>query len=563
MTSFFLLIQAALPSAGAVNVPSSETAGAEEARFQERQDLLERKKETVPETLLEAASERDKKTVRYDGPNFRMNDIRITGNELIPTKELEPFIWPLLNRDVNLGEIQETAAEIQRYYQSKGYVATYVYVPPQKIEQGVVELRIAEGRLAEIEISGNRWFSTPLIESRLPAARGGAIDYGKLRRDLTRLNKHPDLEARAVLKPGPEPGTTRVLVDVKDRLPVHAGVDVSNLGTENTGKTRWGQTLALTNLTGRLDPLSGRFEIGRGAYAVGADYNVPIAATETRAGISYSRASVDVGGPFKALGLEGEATTYGAYLLTPFWERERWETSLRFGFDWKSVENRILGETAGEDELRIFSAALNFSEVDRFGKTLMINSFHFGVNDFLGASSTHDRNATRTGSSGQFFAHRLSLLRKFAMPASMTLALRLIAQFTPDTLAPSEQIKLGGAHSVRGYPEGDYYADSGAHASAEILVPTYFFPKDWKLPRSSTPLREQIQGVVFFDFGGGALHRPMPGEDENRFLAGAGGGVRVRIHKNLFGRFEWAAPVGAEALNNQHSAFYFGVALEA
>jgi hypothetical protein len=38
--------------------------------------------------------------------------------------------------------------------------------------------------------------------------------------------------------------------------------------------------------------------------------------------------------------------------------------------------------------------------------------------------------------------------------------------------------------------------------------------------------------------------RTLPGERENKFLMGLGGGFRVHIYDKVFLKFEWAAPVG-------------------
>jgi hemolysin activation/secretion protein len=135
-------------------------------------------------------------------------------------------------------------------------------------------------------------------------------------------------------------------------------------------------------------------------------------------------------------------------------------------------------------------------------------------------------------------------------------------QLTNTPLAPSEQLPLGGAFAVRGYPEGEYLADYGAFMANDLLIPTYFFPKDWKLPYSKEPLRQQIQGVTFFDFGGGVLRKPMNSEKDSRTLAGAGLGVRIRLFDKVYARIQWATPTGSKASNGSETAFYYGVSAE-
>ena len=130
-------------------------------------------------------------------------------------------------------------------------------------------------------------------------------------------------------------------------------------------------------------------------------------------------------------------------------------------------------------------------------------------------------------------------------------------------MAPSEQLRLGGANSVRGYQEGEYLSDYGGTTTAEVFVPSYFFPPNWKLYKSKEPLRKQVQLVGFTDFGYGALHGTLVGEKRSRSLWGAGGGLRIHLYDKAYARLEWAAPLGGDhPTDHRRGAFYFGISME-
>lgn len=544
------------------DVPPSSAVASEHKRFAEEK-LRDAEKKALKETKTAIKTEAPKvSSSAASGPRFRMNDVRITGNESIPTEELRPMVSKLLNRDVNIQEIQDVVTEIKNYYRERGFIATYVSVPPQKIQQGVVELRVVEGKLGNIEVVGNRWYKTELLRDRIQVEPGVIIQYDDLRKSLSKLNKNRDIEAKAVLKPGVQPETTDIQINVKDEFPMDISADVNNLGTRNTGKTRWGISAAHNNLLGRMDVLSGRFEIGKSAWGAGGDYYMPLNSHDTRLGFSYQHSSVKLGGPFRDLNIRGKADTYNPYLSHPVFESDHVTATMRTGFEFKEIQNTVLGQTAGRDRLRILNLGLNLEQQDSLGKTFSPHEFNFGFANFLGSSGLVDEQATRTGTGGQFFVYRGAISRYTRLPADMTLALRSGLQLTPDRLTPSEQYRLGGAFTVRGYPEGDYLADYGGNISAEIFVPTYFFPEDWKLPFSKLPLRKQIQGTAFFDFGAGANHNASPGEANEGTLAGFGGGLRIHLFDRVYARTEWARPVAKKASDNQDSAFYFGVSVE-
>lgn len=547
----------------AVDIPARETAGAESSRFEEQREFQKKRQTVTAEPVKTEVSEPAPEALK-DMPEitFELKEIRVSGAQSVPAAELEALGKDLINRKVTLNDLQVLVSKMKRHYREKGFIAVYVYLPKQDIQNGRVEFRVIEGELGWVKIEGQRWFSEKIIRRILHLKSGKAINFQALQNALGRLNKNRDIKAQAVLEPGKEFKTTDIQIKVKDHFPVHLTTDVNNLGTRDTGRTRWGIGATHNNLLGQMDRLSGRFQIGRGAWAVGSDYNIPVTPWETRLGFGYSHTAVKVGGQFKDLDVEGTASTYSPYLLQPLPGNDFLETNLNLGMDFKSIENRVQGRKTGKDELRILNTGLEFEETDTYGKTFLPVSFHFGFSDFLGASGKVEPAATRPGTGGQFFIYRSALTRYQRLPADLTLVFRGAWQLTPDQLPASEQFRLGGAFSVRGYPEGDTMADYGGLLATELYIPTYFFPQDWKLPYSSLPLRKQIQGVAFFDFGAGALHDPAAGDIHDRFLAGAGGGVRIHLFDKVFARFQWAGRTGGKSSDGSHSAFYYGLSAE-
>lgn len=546
---------------------TQDTAGVEQTRFEEEQEVEEQTKAVsleLPEKEIQQQEKQDQ--VPASAITFELKAVTITGNESISSKELEPLYDKYLGHQVGMGDLKEIVSRIKQYYRDRGFIAAYVYLPPQNVTEGRIEIAVIEGRVGRVEIKGNRWFSEKLIRRSLRMTAGRILFFEDLRRVLTFLNKNRDLKTRAVLKPGREAKTMDIEITVKDRFPIHLTTDVNNLGTDATGRTRWGVDLTHTNLLGLMDELSGRFQIGSHAYAVGANYNIPITSFQTVLGYSFSYSAVDLGGELGNLNIEGTAMTHGVSIAQPFydqmWGKVNVTASANLGFDFKSVRNKVLGAKAGVDELRILNTGINFEETDSWGRTLSPHSFHFGFSDFLGSSENVDSAATRVATGGQFFIYRAALLRYHRLPADLIVSVRASVQLTPDRLPSSEQIRLGGAFSVRGYQEGEYLADYGALIQNEIYIPAYFFPKDWKLPYSSQPLRRQIRGVGFFDFGGGSLRHPRTGEESDKFLIGLGGGVRIELFDHVYGRFQWGAPIGDKPNDSTRGTFYYGISAE-
>lgn len=131
-------------------------------------------------------------------------------------------------------------------------------------------------------------------------------------------------------------------------------------------------------------------------------------------------------------------------------------------------------------------------------------------------------------------------------------------QIASHSLPSSEQIQLGGVNSIRGYPEGDYLADTGGNLNVDWVFPMYLIPENWKLPNSNEQLRRQIEPVIFTDLGGGKLKSVLAGERRDKFMMGVGAGVRFRLYGKSYIRLDWANRVGDRPVQgNGNSTFHF------
>ena len=122
---------------------------------------------------------------------------------------------------------------------------------------------------------------------------------------------------------------------------------------------------------------------------------------------------------------------------------------------------------------------------------------------------------------------------------------------------------IGGATTVRGYPEGDYLADIGYILNFEYLIPSYLIPESLQLPYAERPLRQQVQNVLFADFGYGRLRGASARETYSRNLLGIGGGLRVHLYRNIYARTEWAYALGNHPKTAQDRfRFHFRLQME-
>lgn len=151
------------------------------------------------------------------------------------------------------------------------------------------------------------------------------------------------------------------------------------------------------------------------------------------------------------------------------------------------------------------------------------------------------------------------------MPFSSLLITSLRGQTANSPLVNSEQLSFGGADSIRGFPENEYLADYGWMSTIELRTPAFLFPRKFKVPfdKEMTPLRDAMQFVYFVDFGEGNLKEARAGEESDKFLVGAGLGLRFDFWDSLRGSIDWGFPVGSEdPSDNSSSTLHAGIRYE-
>jgi len=406
-------------------------------------------------------------------------------------------------------------------------------------------------------VEGNKWFSADFIKKFIHVKKNEILNIKTLAKDILRLNKTPDLEIKAVLSQGKEPLTSDIALKVDGKLPWHAGFLEDNRGSRLTGKYRSMFTVRSSNTSGFGDTIFINSLYSGNSFAESASYSVPVGTYGTKMGVDITYFEMRLGKEFKSFDITGNTQIYSPHVSWELALAEDFAAYVNLGMDIKSVKKETGSESTANDQLRIPYLGFDFSKTDSNGQTAFSPKFDFGTSGFLGASSRNHTPSNRAGTGGFFFKYEQSLNRLQKMFFDSYMSIRTELQVASHTLPSSEQFQLGGADSVRGYPEGDYLADIGGCINFDWFFPMYVIPKTWKLPGQETPLRHQIEPVFFVDLGGGKLKKTLPGERDNKFIAGVGGGLR--LHFKFFSlRLDWAKAIGdRQTSGSGPSTFYF------
>ena len=120
----------------------------------------ERKKAKPPKVEVE---EKPLEVPKAEGIAFTLTGIKITGTTLFKLEDFRPIYESYLQKKVTMADLQVIAEQVRSKYHKKGYLTTNVYFPEQEIEGGMVEIAVLEGKLGEVSVEGNKWFSADFI----------------------------------------------------------------------------------------------------------------------------------------------------------------------------------------------------------------------------------------------------------------------------------------------------------------------------------------------------------------------------------------------------------------
>jgi hemolysin activation/secretion protein len=166
------------------------------------------------------------------------------------------------------------------------------------------------------------------------------------------------------------------------------------------------------------------------------------------------------------------------------------------------------------------------------------SDFHTGIDTFRGKE--------------KFFKYTGNIIRLQKLGKGTLLILKAATQIADDALPSAEQFTIGGAYSVRGYPEGLLCGDNGYLFSSELRFPIMLLPKEiWNLK-----LRENIQGVLFAETAGAFEVGHI---NVSQTLSSVGVGVRARLTKYLSGRVDYGFGLVNRESNQPAARLHFGV----
>lgn len=487
--------------------------------------------------------------------SFKLNSIHITGNTEYTEEQLMNLVCQRIGEEVTINDLIGMANTITEYYQRNGYISTTAYLPPQKVEDGNIELVVMEGKYGNITIEGNKWARKKYLSATYLKDKGieedKVLNVADIQESLREINALDYIKGAVALQDNEDSEQyTDLTLNVKDRFPIDFDFRFDNQGRASVGLNRFVIFAGMNNLTGFGDQILSTTSIARSSIGQGVFYSVPIGRHETKlnVGYSYSGTKLDKG-ELKDFDVKGKSHSFYVDLSRRLIKTENYKLYGDIAFDMRNTETTLKGFELYGYRTRALKLNLTNIKDDMYGKWFANVGVAKGI-DIFGASNDAYGVYTKHTPTNKMFKAQASIARLQVLPKRMMGIFTANGQWTNRNVWYSDKLQIGGISSVRGYEEGYFLRDYGVTGSVELRAPVPFLNR---LPEKLRFIDDSIRLAAFCDMGWFDDY----GADASgsNFIMSAGGGLILKMTRYLSGNVY----VGVPIINKPNEASSFRV----
>ncbi|SHK76123.1 Hemolysin activation/secretion protein [Selenomonas ruminantium] len=409
---------------------------------------------------------------------FVLKKVETDQSVILSQEELDSIIKPYINQSITIKDLYKIVDNINNTYIQKEYMTCRAFLPPQTIHDGVVQIKLVEGRTGTVRVEGNKSTLTRYITERFPLQEGQIANTGKLNRSLQRFNGTNDMALRIKMQAGEKPDTTDYVLYAFEPKDHNVTLYMDNNGYESSGRFRYGLFYNWRSVSGIRDSLRLSYLRSKGSGAYNLGYSIPVGRQGMKLDMDYTGNQNDVRrGDLRPLGIEGKASAYSIGLRYPLVvnSSKRYELGLLY-LNQKSETTLGNGQVTWlDDKLHRYNLYTAFT--------------HYGKNEVFYHRYGLMRSAKTSmdGKSEDVTLYQLNMYWRKGLPNDTAFITRFSSQLGGKSyMSTANRFYIGGMNTVRGYEESFLGGDRGFALGTE-----YHFPL----------MKKYLQGLVFFDYG--------------------------------------------------------------
>lgn len=392
---------------------------------------------------------------------FEIEEINFPGATLLSDAQKEEFTREFFDGCDKIPRLNELTKRVHDYYIEEGYITSQVYLKPQDLSGGVIEITVLEGRIEKIESE----IYTGLI---YPGYEGELLNINELKSSLKMLNILKSKRAKMTLKSGSKNGYSIVKIDYENKG--RELISYFNFNNNFGKDLEWvpmGIGIEWENPFNAFDTLSVQLnrvlQPNNKDIALGSSiaYDLPVyrfTFSLEHAQFTYDQSLRDVNYNYNS---EGRSEVYsGAASYLAYNSRSN-KLQLELGADYKQNRTFLPNPAARAVDYRM-----------AIGRAALKHTF-YGPSYFVDTKLeyNHGRATELSYFDTDFdkYIGELSLTKYFVPQIPLIYSFTAYGQMSNNILPGSEQISIGGPNTVRGYKYLGVGGSSGAYARNELL----------------------------------------------------------------------------------------------
>lgn len=482
---------------------------------------------------------------------FKLTKIILEGNHVYSDEQLKPLYAAQLGKTITVNDLFNVVQSISNYYRNNGYILSRGILPPQHVQNGVVNVRIIEGYIGKVNVVGKpRGTTCQVMVFGNQIKKCPPLQLSRLEKYLIIANEIPSTQVKAVLAPSKTQTGAADLNLVTENKAYNGYVSYDNYGTRYIGPQQITANIAFnsfiasgdqTQFTVTKTPKGGELNYND------INYNMPIDDNGTRLMIGGTKVHTHPLFVLQPLQIDGTNINYYTTMNFPLIRRRDEYFTTRISFNYLDTEVTALDSQLYTDHLRNLDLGVTYNFSDRwYGANLISGDFRQGL-PILGYSSNYNPDTalvSRPGGRGDYTKIALVLSRMQTIKGPWSLYAVAQGQWAFNPVLASEQFTFGGSQLGRGYDIAELLGDKGASGSLELR---------YDLPVGRF-LINKLQLYTFYDGGIVMNYKYVGGTPRKQSGTSTGLGVRFNMTKRVSGNFMWTQTltkqVAAEELLN-------------
>lgn len=455
-----------------------------------------------------------------------IDGIENKNNKILIDKIIEPF----LGKELSFKDFKIIRDKINTFYIDNGELFVKIIIPKQDISDAELELLVVKGKVDRVYVEGNKYYSSDFITKGFSLKKGDLLDHDKMIESLLMLNDYTDLSVKSFPKKGTDFATADILLQVEDEKPFHFTATYDNLGSKSTSKNRATLSLFHGNTITDGDEIDLSYTLGlkqSNTKLLRTNYAFRVGNKHTKISMGYLKANYVAAGDFSILDIKGDTQIYTLGITQPFTRSMKNRVDLAFNYSYKNIKNYLLGSLSSEDKIN----TLNFSGLWQYVD--VYNAYSLNANLSKGVAGYGDF-GSRVDVDINFLKFNLSQFYSRYITDTNSLLISMNAQYSGDHLPVVEMFSIGGLGSVRGYEPSVGLGDSGYTLSTEWNYKPKFENKLYA---------DSLQLALFVDHGKIFINDPVPGQEKNANLTGAGVYIKANYEKKYFVSLTVGVPI--------------------